>query len=396
MKVWDAGTGREHLSRAHGAGVVAVTFDGDGFRLASASYDRTIKVWHASIGPDTFEVTEAFALHGHDELIWSAALSPDGRRLASASGDGTAKVWDATVGQEADCHEDVGALAFGPAGKGPDIASGRDACVWDGGRGRTRTVRPERDQREHWDLSVAALSPDGKRLAGAIQSSANDEVVWLWDARRGKEEGALKGHADAVLAVAYSPDGRRLASGSSDGVVKVWDPAAAREVLTLRAHEGRVAAVAFSPDGTRLASAGGDRVKVWNAATGELALTLDAGGHVAFSPDGTLLASPADSSGGVRVWELPSGRERHFLKAHRYVVNAVAFSPDGRRLATGSNDFTVKLWDLVTWQETCTLKGHTSAVTDVAFTPDGHRLASRSGRGAARVWDAGPGAPPSR
>jgi WD40 repeat protein/tRNA A-37 threonylcarbamoyl transferase component Bud32 len=393
MKVWDAGTGREHLSRAHGAGVVAVTFDSDGHRLASASYDRTIKLWHVSIGPDIYEVKEAFALHGHDDLIWSAALSPDGRRLASASGDGTAKVWDATIGQEADCREEVGALAFGPAGRGPDIASGRDACVWDAVRGRARVVELERDQREYWSLSSSALSPDGKHLAGAIQSSANAEVVWLWDVH-GKEESALRGHADAVLAVAFSPDGRRLASGSSDGVVKVWDPAAARAVLTLRAHEGRVTAVVFSPDGTRLASAERDRVKVWNAATGELALTLNGGGHVAFSPAGTLLASPADSSGGVRVWELPSGRERHFLKAHRYVVNAVAFSPDGRRLATGSNDFTVKLWDLVTWQETCTLKGHTSAVTDVAFTPDGYGLVSRSERGAARVWDASPGTPP--
>src|SRR5262249_34327534 len=158
------------------------------------------------------------------------------------------------------------------------------ACVWDEVLGRARVVQPERDQREHWNLSAAVLSPDGKRLAGAIQSLANAEVVWLWDPVRGKEEGALRGHADAVLTVAYSPDGVWLASVSSDGVVKGWDPAAAREVLTLRAHEGRVTAVVFSPDGTRLASADGDRVKVWDAATGELALTLVGGRHVAFSP----------------------------------------------------------------------------------------------------------------
>ena len=152
--------------------------------------------------------------------------------------------------------------------------------------------------------------------------------------------------------MAFSPDGKRLASASRDETVKVWDAATGQETLTLKGHTGGVTSVAFSPDGKRLASASEDEtVKVWDAATGQETLTL---------------------------------------KGHTGCVTSVAFSPDGKRLASASDDGTVKVWDAATGQETLTLKGHTDAVTSVAFSPDGQRLASASSDGTVKVWDARP------
>ena len=154
-----------------------------------------------------------------------------------------------------------------------------------------------------------AFSPDGKRLASASQ----DETVKVWDAATGQETLTLKGHTSGVMSVAFSPDGKRLASASMDGTVKVWDAATGQETLTLKGHTGPVTSVAFSPDGKRLASASADKtVKVWDAATGQETLTLK--GHtggvtsVAFSPDGQRLASASRGSDGEGVGRPAAGR----------------------------------------------------------------------------------------
>ena len=152
-----------------------------------------------------------------------------------------------------------------------------------------------------------------------------------------------------VTAVAFSPDGRRLASAGGDGTVRLWDPATGAELAALTGHDGPVAAVAFSPDGRRLASAGED--------------------------------------GTVRLWDPATGAELAALTGHDGPVAAVAFSPDGRRLASAGGDGTVRLWDPATGAELAALTGHDGPVAAVAFSPDGRRLASASGDGTVRLWD---------
>jgi hypothetical protein len=151
--------------------------------------------------------------------------------------------------------------------------------------------------------------------------------------------------------------------------------------------------VAYSPDGQRLASAGADgAVKVWDARTGQEALSLKGGSgitHVAFSPDGQLLAG-ADVNMSVQVWDTRTGELSLTLKGHTSRVESVAFSPDGRRLASAAWDRTVKIWDAATGQEALTLKDPTGAVNSVAFSPDGRRLASAGWDDTVKVWDATP------
>jgi len=239
-------------------------------------------------------------------------------------------------------------------------------------------------------LSVA-FSPDGKRLA----TGSHDRTAKLWDAATGQELTTLKGHGITVTSVAFSPDGKRLATGSLDRTARLWDAATGQELIILKGHGDSVLSVAFSPDGKRLATGSADRtVRLWDAATGRELATFK--GHedrvpsVAFSPDGKRLATGSRDR-TVRLWDVATGRELATLKGHAEGVLSASFSPDGKRLATGSWDHTIKLWDVATGRELITLKGHTDGVFSVSFSPDGKRLATGSADRTIKLWDAATG-----
>ncbi len=240
------------------------------------------------------------------------------------------------------------------------------------------------------DQAVTALAytPDGKTLA----SGGDDALIKLWDTASGNERATLKRHKISVYAIAFSPHGRVLASGGYDKHVKLWDVAGGTEIATLEGHTGSVRSVAFSPDGQTVASGGADRtVKLWDIAGRRERATLR--GHtgtirgVAFSPAGTLVASGSED-GTIKLWDLTGSepKVRSTLSGHTDIVACLAFSPRGQALASGGWDKVVRLWDVASGSERIALRGPDEAVTALAVAPDGRQLAAGSLDKRLRIW----------
>ncbi len=246
--------------------------------------------------------------------------------------------------------------------------------------------------RGHTDIVHAvAWSPEGDRIA----SGSSDNTVQVWNAADGRQAYTYRGHTSAMHAVAWSPEGDRIASGSSDNTVQVWNAADGRQVYTYRGHSGTVYAVAWSPDGKSIASGSLDNtVQVWNAADGGQAYTYhghtDIVGAVAWSPDGIRIAS-GSLDNTVQVWNAADGGQAYTYHGHTNAVHAVAWSPDGVRIVSGSGDKTVQVWNAADGRQVYTYRGHNDSMYAVAWSPDGVRIASGSVDKTVQVWNAADG-----
>jgi WD40 repeat protein len=362
----------DKLIRGHQAEVAGVAFSPDGTRLATASLDRTARVWVLSDG------TELQSLQ-HQDWVQGVAFSPDGTRLATASRDKTAQVWALA---DAELHTlfhqaEVMGVAFSPDGTRLATACrDRTARIWDLSSGtQLQTLH-----HEGWVEGVA-FSSDGTRLATA----SRDHTARIWDSATGTEMQTLH-HQAEVERVAFSPDSTYLATASSYGKAWLWKVNSTVELHDL-GHEVEVTGVAFSPDGTRLATASNyGTARIWDMVNGVELQPLDHQAEVmgvAFSPDGTRLAT-ACRDRTARIWDLSSGTQLQTLH-HEGWVEGVAFSSDGTRLATASRDHTARIWDQSSGIELQTVH-HGEWVQGVAFSPDGTRLATASLDRTARIW----------
>jgi RNA polymerase sigma factor (sigma-70 family) len=490
--VWDVATGKTICKLdGHDGNVLAIAFSPDG-RLLATSDGRVVRLWDAARGTPQGALTGhtdrvwslAFAPAGargrtgtpllasggmdqtvrlwdvarHKQLrvlgeslgpVWAVAFAPDGRTLATghASADGRTYLWDVATGKElrhiATGAMRVQALAFSPNGdtlatSGPivsairrwDPATGRERQPlagprgtpyrlafaddgrslfvashdhtlrrWDWARDSEETLLSW-DNRAAWDTAVAI----GPARAMAAGYDFEARTIRVWGPDPGAEPRTLGERRETVWALAFSPDGRYLLSGS-DRTIRLWDVWAGKELRRIEDLDDGVKVLAFSPDGRTFASgrwnrAGGGLLRgpglrLWETATGKVVRSWD--GHnaaywVEFSPDGSLLAfAERVPSVALRLWDLAAGKEipQPVAPTGRWMGAAMAFSPDDKLLAVGveGRDSPVALVEIATGQEVRRLAGHSGGVRSIAFSADGKRLATGGGDFNVVLWD---------
>ncbi|HRI71300.1 MAG TPA: protein kinase [Polyangium sp.] len=323
---------------AHDDIVYRAAWSPEGKRVASASRDKTIRIWN----PDGFDMP--IVLKGHEGVVQSVGWSPDGKRIVSASRDKTVRIWDANGNTE------------------PLVLRGHGDFVW-----------------------AAAFSPDGTRIA----SASWDRTVRVWNSDGTGNPIVLKGHDQHIWSAVWSPDGSRIVSASDDQTVRIWNADGTGTPFVFRGHEAHASNATWSPDGTRIVSTSDDATaRIWNADGTGTPLVLKGHDRTVFvalwSGDGTRIVSgSADQT--VRIWSGDGTAESLVLRGHYDDVRSVAFSPNGRRVVSASVDKSVRIWNVAERRLRIVLHGHDDGINAASWSPDSRHIVSAASDHTARV-----------
>ncbi len=347
IRLWDGKLGSARVVlHGHRAAVHGLAFTPDSRNLLSGSQDGTLRLWEIERGQCVR------VLEGYDACLYDLDWSPDGTQLASAGSEGVVSLWQVQglgAGAALRVLRGHGWSVYGVAWR-PDggmlASSGWDNAIrlWDAATGSCLEVIGDREHPDTLFWGVA-WSPDGQRLAGA----ALNRGVLVWEERADSGRWIGRELPLFIRRLTFSPDGTRLVGGAEDGHVYVWDASDGKLLQRLAGHQGAVMCVAWSPDGQRLASAGGSELLVWDVQRGAGVRTL--GPHpgeasaVTWEPSGERLLS-GSSDGRVRWWDVQRGECVRVQQAHQGTVQALKVSPDGSKLASCGNDGAIRLWDL--------------------------------------------------
>ena len=410
--------------RGHENGVTCVAFSPGGRRIATGSYDRSVKLWDARTGMEMRSLATGSVL--------SVAFSPDGRKLLTGGGDGEAQIWDVTaeakpvvVASHEDRVVDVGfsrkgrqtfSVSQDGVAKLCEVQSGEVLLTLETGMSR---------------LTAADLSPGADRIATA----AADGRLSVWEVGSGERLRSIEGHRNAIPSVSFSPKGESLLTACKDGWARLWKIDTGELLWQSRFRDMGYTAIAFPPRGWRFAAAGGkfntagiyemrtkkvrvllaghsepisdltfspDRqriltgssdhtAKIWDAAESEECLVLSThpgwATSVDFSSDGTRVVTGGRDR-NARVWDAATGGELLVFSGHSDVVSSARFLPGGEHVVTGSDDGTARIWEASSGEEVLVLPGHSDRVHSVAVSPDGNRVVTAGGDNKARLWDA--------